>query len=151
MQSPQGTLRTLYSHCSLYSSDDIGDAASRVNIAYMSMPQKKAKVSDLKERAQSAEKELLKLQASQMQQVTNFSQSFGKQNIIEAIGPKIISITVDKFKQNIFPVKWVTESCLQATKCIAKEERSVYFNTDPPHLIKIPRYCYHIRVGMEHS
>lgn len=59
----RATLRTLYNRYLHRSSDKISDVSSHVNIRYMNTPEKKAKISKLKKRAQSAERELSKLQA----------------------------------------------------------------------------------------
>ena len=57
------TLRTLYNRYSHRSSDSISDASSHANIRYMNTPEKKDKIMKLKKKAQSAEKEVSKLQA----------------------------------------------------------------------------------------
>ena len=62
-KSYRATLRTLYNRFLHRSSDMISDASSHANIRYMNTPEKKKKISNLKKRVQSAEKELSKLQA----------------------------------------------------------------------------------------
>ncbi len=75
----RATLRTLYNRYSHRSSDSISDISSHANVRYMNTPEKKAKISKLKKRAQSAGIELSKLQEKIKQLPSSFkSYSLGE-------------------------------------------------------------------------
>ena len=131
------TIRLLYNRWQKRSSDSTGDSSScHTNDRYLNTPEKILKINSLRKRVRKAESELKKLKEKVS---TVIEQS-------DEVDPQVHADMVDVMNENrrFFHMhKSRKGGVVYKTKNIyADDDRSIYFISDPPHLVKTVRNCW---------